>query len=373
MPYTYSWDDASSQTTPVATGLIAGMYSVSVIDSNGCMDTASVAVGEPAAIVIGPETATDPSCNGALDGTITIGATGGTGSLAYSIDGGVTYAGSGTFTGLGGGTYDVMVMDSIGCTKSGSSLVLSDPPALVIDSVVVVNISCNGLTDASVVIYSSGGIGALEYSIDSGTTYTNTSGSFTGLGAITIVPAVRDSTMCEIVGNSLTITEPAVLSVSTSATMETGVGNADGTATAVASGGSGPYTYSWNSSPVQTDATATGLSTGDYVVETTDANGCMSTDTVNVGLSIGIDDMVQNLAVKLYPNPAHTELNIEVNLTHDFNFIVYDIAGKQVMVTKLERGKRIVSLSSLSTGLYIYRIFATTGVAVAYGKFNVLK
>ena len=54
MPYTYSWDDAASQTTPIATGLIAGMYSVSVTDSNGCTDTASVTVSEPAAIVIGP-------------------------------------------------------------------------------------------------------------------------------------------------------------------------------------------------------------------------------------------------------------------------------------------------------------------------------
>ena len=98
------------------------------------------------------------------------------------------------------------------------------------------------------------------------------------MGAITVIAAVRDSTMCEVVGNTYTITEPAVLSVNTSATMETGVGNADGTATAVASGGSGTYTYSWNSSPVQTTAIATGLPTGDFVVDITDANGCISTD-----------------------------------------------------------------------------------------------
>ena len=285
----------------------------------------------------------------------------------------MTYAGSGTFTGQGGGTYKVVVMDSAGCIDSGSVLTITDPPAIVIDSVVVTDISCNGLTDASVVIYASGGTGALEYSIDGGTSYTNTSGSFTGLGAITVIAAVRDSTMCEVVGNTYTITEPAVLSVSTSAAMETGVGNADGTATAVASGGTSPYTYSWNSSPVQTNAIATGLTTGDYVVDITDANGCISTDTINVGLGIGIYDIVHNLAVKLYPNPAHTELNIEVNLSGDLTFMAYDVTGAQVLVQEIGSGKSIVSLADLSTGLYVYRVCNTSGAALSLGKFSVLK
>ena len=155
--------------------------------------------------------------------------------------------------------------------------------------------------------------------------------------------------------------------------METGGGNADGTATAVASGGSGPYTYSWNSSPVQTSAIATGLGTGDYVVQTTDANGCMSTDTVNVGLSIGIEAIVHDLAVKLYPNPAYTELNIEVNLSGHLTFMAYDVTGKQVLVQEIGSGKRIVSLADLSTGLYVYRVCNTSGAALSLGKFSVLK
>jgi hypothetical protein len=373
MPYTYSWDDASSQTASGATGLTAGTYSVTVTDNNGCTDTASIVVGEPGAIVIGTETATDPSCYGAVDGSITIVASGGTGSLTYSIDGGSTYAGSGTFTGLGGGTYNVTVMDSAGCMVSGSALTLTEPPALIIDSVVVTDISCNGLTDASVVVYASGGTGALEYSIDSGATYTNTSGSFTGLGALTIIVAVRDSSMCEVIGGTYTITEPAELLVSTSSTMETGVGNADGTATAIVSGGTSPYNYSWNSSPVQTGAVATGLSTGDYAVQITDANGCTTSDTVNVGLSIGIDHITQNLTVKLYPNPAQTELSIELNVSDNFSFIVYDVTGKQVLAQEIESMTSKFSITNLSTGLYVYRVYNASGAALSHGKFNILK
>src|SRR5690606_26142670 len=47
-------------------------------------------------------------------------------------------------------------------------------------------------------------------------------------------------------------------------------------------GGTPPYTYSWNTDPVQTGPTATGLEAGTYVVTVTDANGCVSTALVNM-------------------------------------------------------------------------------------------
>jgi len=56
----------------------------------------------------------------------------------------------------------------------------------------------------------------------------------------------------------------------------------NGTAAASASGGSGSYTYSWNSIPVQTSATATGLSAGNYSVIIPDSNGCPFTGTITV-------------------------------------------------------------------------------------------
>ncbi|MEZ4825382.1 MAG: T9SS type A sorting domain-containing protein [Bacteroidia bacterium] len=57
----------------------------------------------------------------------------------------------------------------------------------------------------------------------------------------------------------------------------------DGTATVVASLGSGSYQYSWNTSPAQTSATATGLSQGTYQVVVTDAiTGCADSASVYV-------------------------------------------------------------------------------------------
>jgi gliding motility-associated-like protein len=59
-------------------------------------------------------------------------------------------------------------------------------------------------------------------------------------------------------------------------------GGSNGTATAIPAGGSGVYTYSWNSIPVQTSITATGLTIGTYNVIVTDGNGCTATSSATI-------------------------------------------------------------------------------------------
>ncbi|MBI4931790.1 MAG: SBBP repeat-containing protein [Bacteroidetes bacterium] len=76
------------------------------------------------------------------------------------------------------------------------------------------------------------------------------------------------------------------LSANLSSTGESCLGNSDGTATVVA-GGVSPYTYSWNTSPVQTTSTATGLMFGSYTVTVTDAVGCNRKDNYAVPLLHG--------------------------------------------------------------------------------------
>jgi PKD repeat protein len=75
-------------------------------------------------------------------------------------------------------------------------------------------------------------------------------------------------------------------SVSVSTTPATKVGVSDGTATASVTGGTPSYSYVWNSTPVQTTATATNLASGTYAVTVTDANGCSATGSGTVGAPI---------------------------------------------------------------------------------------
>ena len=68
-------------------------------------------------------------------------------------------------------------------------------------------------------------------------------------------------------------------------TMQTNVscnGGANGSATVTPVGCAAGYTYSWNTSPVQTGATATGLAAGTYTVIVTDNSGCTSSTSVTI-------------------------------------------------------------------------------------------
>src|SRR4030095_2431423 len=59
-------------------------------------------------------------------------------------------------------------------------------------------------------------------------------------------------------------------------------GGNDGTASVSVTGGTGAYTYSWNTIPVQTGATASGLTAGSYTVTVTDNNNCVATASVTL-------------------------------------------------------------------------------------------
>jgi len=80
----------------------------------------------------------------------------------------------------------------------------------------------------------------------------------------------------------VTVTINSAPSVTTSHVDVSCFGGNSGTATAVASGGSGVYSYSWNTIPVQTTDIATGLQAGTYIVTVDDANGCSTTSSTTI-------------------------------------------------------------------------------------------
>ena len=51
-PYTYLWDDPAAQTTAIATGLVAGTYTMVVTDANGCTTSCDAIVAEPSIITV---------------------------------------------------------------------------------------------------------------------------------------------------------------------------------------------------------------------------------------------------------------------------------------------------------------------------------
>ncbi len=277
-PVTFSIDGGTtSQGTGNFTGLGPGTYNILITDNNGCTYTSTITIAEPAQIIIN-DVVTDATC-GLTNGEITLNASGGSGAgYQYSIDNGATFQGSGTFTGLGAGNYNVVVMDGAGCTEA-MVVTVNNGGAPSIDAVVTADPSCDGACDGTIDITASGGSGALQYSIDNGTTFQAT-GNFAGLCDGTYDIVVEDALGCPAIA-SATLNQPAPINFTVNVTDLLCESVCQGELDIVAvSGGDGNYQYSVdNGTTFQPGGTFAALCAGTYDVIVEDGNGCQGTAT----------------------------------------------------------------------------------------------
>ncbi|MFZ2339142.1 MAG: PKD-like domain-containing protein [Bacteroidales bacterium] len=253
-------------------------YPLCVVVLNG-----SFRISEPAILAANVNSAAI-SCYGSDDGTITIsGATGGYGTYQYSIDGGTTWLGSGTFNNLEPGTYDVRISDAAdpGCFITLNPALVITEPAVLTATVTRTDVTCFGANNGTISITNpSGGYGTYQYSIDGGLTWQGF-GTFSNLEPGTYDIRIRDAANngCIVTLNPELISEPAVLSATINSANVSCFGGNDGTITITgATGGYGTYEYSingggsWNSTGVFTNLIA-----GSYNILIRDAahQGCI--------------------------------------------------------------------------------------------------
>ena len=264
--YTYSWAP-SGGTAATATGLAAGTYTVTVTDANLCTKTQSFTITQPTVLVATASAQTNVSCNGGTNGSATVAVTGGTGAYTYSWS--PTGGTAATASGLAVGTYTVTVKDANLC-QTTQSFTITQPSALSITSSQT-NALCNGSATGTATVTVSGGTGTYTYSwAPSG----GTAATATGLVAGTYTVTVTDANGCTKT-QSFTITQPMLLSASSSQTSIACNGGATGMASINPTGGTAPYTYLWSTGATTSGITA--LVAGNYSVTATDANGCTVT------------------------------------------------------------------------------------------------
>lgn len=290
-PYNYSWSGLGGTYTSASqnlSGLCPGTYDLTVTDFNGCTFTASYTITEPAAWMVN-ETALHVLCSGACSGSIDVTVSGATSpyTFAWSGPGGFTSVNE-DISSLCAGAYDVTISDAVACTYI-TSININEPAFLEITSHSSTNITCNGMNDGSVTVNATGGVAPMNYNIGSGN---QLSGSFTGLSAGNYIVTVTDANGCTAVSTTFTIINPPALTiVSETFTNISCNGNANGTITVVASGGSTPLMYSISAVP-QPNGIFTGLSEGNYTVTVTDMQGCTITSnlfTISEPVAITID------------------------------------------------------------------------------------
>jgi len=285
--YTYAWNIIPAQTNATATGLSAGNYTVTVTDSHNCTGTASVTVTQPTVLAT-TITPSDPLCNGDI-GSATAVPTGGTSPYTYAwVPAGGTNV---TATGLSVGCYTVTVTDHNGCTTS-QSVCLTQPTVLVVGAVNT-NLLCHGYSTATATATPGGGTPAYTYTWNPGG---QTNAIATGLSAGTYTVTLKDSHGCTATA-SVDVTQPTAVTGTILFTAPLCNGGNTGTATVTPSGGTSPYSYSWSTLPAQTNATATGLTAGNYTVTITDANSCTGSASVTVTQPLAVSGMFTTTGV----------------------------------------------------------------------------
>jgi|GEM_PF-4315237 len=335
-PYLFSWSNGA--TTQQITGLFSGNYTVTVTDSLGITSTKTIFLPDPPPMVISASV-NQVSCKGAKDGSIAITVSGGTPGYTYLWNNG---AHSVIRTSLSPKTYTLTVTDSKGCTAV-ASYTITQPPALNVN-VYQKNATCNGKCNARAKVTPSGGTPPYTYSWSNSAT----TALITQLCAGTYVCTVTDANGCSKT-KLFVILQPPPLSLSAFP------GTLPGEATAAATGGTPPYAYKWFTVPLQTTATATGLTGGTvYQVKVIDFNSC--TSTILFTMPMNREGHADERAT-IFPNPAQDVLHVHFeNLPAGCIISIIDATGKVILERTASRREEEIDISKLANGLYLVKV-----------------
>lgn len=288
-PYSYAINTGVFSATHLFGGLLAGSDSIHLKDANGCKFDTSVTVTQPALIVPGIAI-TPPLCNGAIDGSVNVSATGGTPAFTYSYDG-ETYTATSTFTGLAAGTDSVKVKDANGCIHD-TTFIITQPGRIRFTAVIPTNISCFDGADGTVTITGSGATPPYMYGLN--TIPWQTGDEFTGVAAGLQLVKIKDANGCEIDTN-VTLTQPTKLLFSSLDSLNpTCPGYKDGQVAIAATGGTIAYAYSDDGATFGATGAFAALAAGVFTFTVKDADGCTIDTTITLtGLPQIVVDNIQ--------------------------------------------------------------------------------
>jgi outer membrane protein OmpA-like peptidoglycan-associated protein len=272
-PFRFAWTGGAQGEK--AANLAAGSYDITVTDATGATTTAKIAVSEPKPVEASAKVDA-PASTGNSDGKATAKASGGTGNFTFKWDNGETAA---TAVKLGTGSHTVTVTDGNGCTATAAVNITENILPLSVSISQTAQNKCAGESSAALLATISGGKGPFSVTWQGGKQGETAS----NLKAGTYEVVVSDVTGTKVT-SSFTVKEPKPLEVTSKVEAPASTGNADGKASVKTTGGTGNYTYRWDSS--ETLASAGKLAPGQHNVTVTDESGCTATATVTISENI---------------------------------------------------------------------------------------
>ena len=335
---TFSFNGAPYSSYPLS-GFIAnaGIYTLAVQNLSGCAPTVinNIVINPQPQTPIINASATPITCFGDYS-TITVSATGGVLPYEFSLND-TTFQPSNMFL-VPAGSYTITIKDSNGCSNKTDTIFLTQP--LPISGTVVASpIACNG-DSSTLTISAIGGVGAFEYSLNSGL-YTPSNSILVPAGEYTIDIRLINNPACyAAVSPKITIIQPDKLKVIASYEAIKYCGDST-MITISANGGKPPYSG--------------GL--GDFIkgpgvwtFTIMDTNGCSASSDITL-LPPGCVEL------SVYPNPAQNSISIEHSATISTGayFQIFAVNGAKLISQQVKENSfySTINISGLASGDYL--------------------
>lgn len=237
-----------------------------------------------------------------------------------------------TATGLGASIYTITVSAANSC--QANTIVIIGEPAKLSHTLSITQPGCGSATGTATVS-PMGGTPPYSYLwLPAGGAGSTASGLAPGNYSVT----VTDNNSCTEKIDIIIANVPPISAGIVNTKNVTCFGLSDGSATAQVTGGTAPYSYSWNSNPVQTGATASNLPAGVYTVTIHDNGGCNTTTTVTITQPVAgtCGDVYFPNSITPNGDAKNDEFGPLGNISaiSNYELVIYNRYGQQVFISK---------------------------------------
>lgn len=270
--YTYYFNGALITNTTIS-GLVAGTYTDSIIDNNGCVFTETITLTEPT-LLSNLLSTSNMSCNGICDGAINTQVNGGTAPYSFLWNNSFTTS---NLDSLCVGNYALNITDNNGCILTDSA-VITEPSAIVISLDSSANVTIYGGNDGALFTTTYGGVNSFTHLWAGPAGFSASTLNINNLIAGTYYLTTTDSTLCSVT-DSFEITQPPSLTAYLDSTISLGCnGICTGELYITADGGDSVYTYLWfgPNGYTSTNEDIDSLCAGTYTLELSDTTNTVT-------------------------------------------------------------------------------------------------
>jgi len=307
-PYNYLWQNGSVQSSIMA---IAGLYTVTVTDSDGCRLERIFGIAEKTPPVIDGANITPATCATTTNGAISVFISEGLEPYSYVWSSGGSTA---TVQNLNAGQHCLTVTDANGCQAIECYSTFPAGPQIDVQYDVI-SASGSSATDGSITLEVTGGLGSYTYNWSNGATTAQLQN---------LAPGEYCVTVCDALCCALEVCIRVCSTISIPNTDSGGPTTCNGSDGQVyfrfggPSGGTPPYTYLWNTGA--TTLSLFNIPSGTYSLTVTDANGCTATAVYILAEPTGAPDFMLE-SLPLCQGAAGTTIFASATAGGPYNFV----------------------------------------------------